>query len=147
VTATAVTELRPYQVTDDGNAWDVVIEADDDSAPRLEPNAYLARVVHGTTKMLFKTRRLVLTFEILQSKYTGARLDFICELRTTKHSKFMRTWEIANGGPAKRRDRLSLNVFRNRLFRVSVRDVIKDRHQRTLARPYSIIDSILEREA
>ena len=99
--------------------------------------------------MLFTTRRLVLTFEIVNSMAAGTRLRFICELptRARAHSKFRRAWEVANGGPARRRDRMSLAVFRNRLFRVDVQDVKENRRQRKLARPYSKIENILERLA
>jgi hypothetical protein len=60
-------------------------------------------------------------------------------------SRFARAWVIANGGPPARSDRMKIGVFQNGVFRIRVRDVIKNRHQRLLARPYSIVDQILER--
>ena len=60
------TGYRPAGVTnearggrdDDGDAWHIEVEAEHDSAPRIEPNDYHVRIVHGTTKMLFKKKRL-----------------------------------------------------------------------------------------
>jgi hypothetical protein len=78
-------------------------------------------------------------------------LQFICELpknnKVSARSKFMRAWEVANGGPAKRRDRLKLNVFRGRMFVIDVGDVDRDRNQVKLAKPYSVVRALVERIA
>jgi hypothetical protein len=76
-----------------------------------------------------ESRRFVLTFELINKpEVAGTRLQFVCELRhrVGGKGKFMRAWEVANGGPAKRRDRLKLNVFRNRMFVVEVGNVNLD---------------------
>jgi hypothetical protein len=91
--------------------------------------------------------RLVLVFEIVNHPLAGARVSFICQEKTTPNSKFRRAWEVANGGPAQRRDRMKLSVFRARLFRIEVGDVTQDRNRTPLARPYSVVRAILERIA
>ena len=40
---------------------------------------------------------------------------------------------------------MKIAVFRNGVFRIRARDVITNRHHRALAKPYSIVDDILER--
>ena len=96
---------------------------------------------------LFGSDRAILTFEVVESPFAGTRLEWYAEVCTSKHARFRLAWEIANGKPAQRRDRMSLYVFKNHLFAVRVRTVTKDRLQRKLARPYSIVDSILEKLA
>jgi hypothetical protein len=135
------------ELRDDDLIWQREYEAADDAAPRIPEGEYSAQTVRARTARLYNSERLVLTLEIVGCRYAGTRLDFIAEIRTGKHARFREAWEIANGTPAKRRDRMSLGVFRHRLFRVVVRDVTTDRFQRKRGRPYSIIATILEREA
>jgi len=96
------------------------------------------------------SRRFMLTFEVINHPHaSGTRLEFVCELpqKVGGKSKFVRAWEVANGGPAKRRDRLKLNVFRSRMFVIDVGDVDRDRRQVKLPRPYSVVRAIVERIA
>src|SRR6185295_14089619 len=100
---------------------------------------YQARVVHAPkVRRLYESERLVLTFQLVQGPYPDVRLDFYCEIRTGKHSRFREAWEIASGKTAQRKDRMPLYVFKNRLFLVRVRTVTKNRFQRKRARPYSV---------
>jgi hypothetical protein len=136
----------------DPRVWDLDAEAKGDSAPHIPPgDQYVARVVKVTVENVhkFDSRRLVLVMKIIDGAAAGTRLEFWTKFPRVAgpKSKFLRTWEVAHGAPAKRKDRLSLKVFRHRLFRVLVQDVTKDRYQRPLARPYSTITAILERTA
>jgi hypothetical protein len=129
-------------------AWARSFEAATDAAPLIPDGEYQARVATPPrVSRLFQSQRLVLTFEIVESRYAGIRVEFYAEVRTGKHARFREAWEVANGGPARRRDRMPLSVFRNRLFLVRVRTVTKDRFQRKRPRPYSVVDSIVERLA
>src|SRR5262249_40541671 len=137
---------------DDGNAWDgqFDVEAKEDSAPWLEPGLYDAIVIRGNVRTYKwsdkqETRRLVLQFEIVNHRTAGTKLEFICALprKVGGKSKFMRAWEVANGGPAKRRDRLKLSVFRHRMFQIEVGDVELDRARVKLTRRYSIVKRLL----
>ena len=67
--------------------------------------------------------------------------------RPGPRSKFFRAWELAHGAPVRRRDRMSLKVFRHRLFRITVADTTKDRFQRPIGRAYSTAAVIVERIA
>jgi hypothetical protein len=140
-----------YAVRSDADAeraWEVSFEAASDSAALIPEGEYLATVAAPPkVYRLFDSLRLVLTFEIRQSPHAGTLVEFIAQVRTGKRSRFREAWEVANGGPARRRDRMPLTVFRNRLFLVRVRTVTKDRFQRKRPRPYSIVDHILERQA
>jgi hypothetical protein len=65
-------------------------------------------------------------------------------------SKFYRAWVVARGGVRpRRRDRMSLDPFKNGLFLVRVRTVDEDSNQDPLppVQRYSVIDAILERLA
>jgi hypothetical protein len=137
---------------DDGNAWGVEVEAKGDAAPHLPPGRYDARVVRGEV-LTYRwsrrqaSRRLVLTFEVINHPRAGIRVPFTCQMLTTPRSRFRRAWETANGAPAQRRDRMKLAIFRQRLFVIEVGDVTHDRNGAPLAAPYSVVRSILERIA
>jgi len=148
VSAPRLRAVPPDEPSDDDKLWEIAYKAQDDAAALIPEGEYEARVV-GPPKVrrLFDSERLVLTFEIVQSKYAGTRVEFIAEVRTGKHARFREAWEVANAAPAKRHDRMPLSVFKNRLFLVSIRTVTKNRFQRKRARPYSIIENILERIA
>jgi hypothetical protein len=148
VSTPCIPAVPPDEPSDDDKSWEIAYEAKEDAAPLIPEGEYPARVVAPPkVRRLFDSQRLVLTFEIVQSKYVGTRVEFIAEVRTGKHARFREAWEVANGGPAKRHDRMALRVFKNRLFLVSIRTVTKNRFQRKRALPYSIVDTILERMA
>jgi hypothetical protein len=150
----AASQLQRY--TDDrqdenaSECWDRVVDFHGDVEVRIPPEEYEARVVKAQELQLFGSRRLVLTFEIRMSTYAGTRLKFICAFpRKAKggSSKFVRAWTVANGKPPRRKDRLAISIFKDKLFLVRVRDVTTDRHQKKLANPYSIVDAIVGRLA
>ena len=61
-------------------------------------------------------------------------------------SKFWLTWVLAAGRRPKRADRMSTAVFKNKIFRVRMRKVLKTSKQidRTTAQQYSVVDDLLE---
>jgi len=104
--------------------------------------------------------RLVIVFEIRGGPRDGAHLRFIVPLPPRKRgvfgkspapsSKFFRAWVVANcGRRPDRSDRMSLEVFRHKLFRIRVRTVQNDRNQERLpeCNQYSVVDALLERIA
>jgi hypothetical protein len=109
--------------------------------------------------------RLVVTFEIRGGRYDGMVLRFFAPLPPRRggrfvrapapSSKFYRSWIIANlGHRPTRGDRLSLEVFRLKLFRIRVRTVCAQApgqggRERPLPRClwYSVVDEIVERIA
>lgn len=103
--------------------------------------------------------RLHIDFEIRGGPFDGKTLPFICTLPNRAQgrwvtgvapsSRFFRAWCVAAGGPPRRRDRMGIEVFKHRLFRIRVRDVDLDRARRPLpaATRYSVVDMLLERIA
>jgi len=104
--------------------------------------------------------RLVIFFEVRGGPCDGTLLRFIVPLPPRRRgafmkgvapsSKLLRSWVVANNGQhPSRADRLALDVFRHKLFRVRVRTVDRDRKQERLpeCNRYSVIDALLERIA
>ena len=63
-----------------------------------------------------------------------------------QRSKFYRMWTLVNGGtPPMRRDRMSLRVFRERVFQARTRVVKKDTHGHPLPEPlwYSVVEEFV----
>ena len=132
-----------------------------DPDPLLPPGDYDAICNAADVRPTFQGRwSLFLTFQIYGSPYDGARVHFIAPLpprqrgrfaRAHPHSsKFYRAWIIASGGQRpSRRDRMSLEPFKHKMFRIRVRTVVKDHQQRPLllSLQYSVVDELLERLA
>ena len=142
------------------------IYAKEDAPPRLAEGTYTARVARVQVyDKFFKVARstqtidrLILTFRIVDGPNAGTELPFYAPLPKAggrkgrlipAKSKFWRAWTIANGAAPRRADRMSLNVFKNRLFTILVRDVDKDRRQNNLgdAAKHSVVDCIVDRQA
>ncbi|MDA2909798.1 hypothetical protein MYX04_02570 [Nitrospiraceae bacterium AH_259_D15_M11_P09] len=66
--------------------------------------------------------------------------------RWTASCKFWLAWTLATGERPARPNRMSTSVFRNKVFRVRLRKVLKTAKQiaRTPAQQYSVIDELLE---
>jgi hypothetical protein len=61
-------------------------------------------------------------------------------------SKFWRMWVLAAGRQPKRGDRMSTAIFKNKVFRASIRKVLTTSkgRSRTPAQQYSVVDELLE---
>jgi hypothetical protein len=138
------------------DVWDVGFDLSGPAEVRVKAQEYTARVTDASIQELFKTKRLVLLFEPMECPEAGTVLKFICEIPgSTKgkrlpqdvgvSSRYARAWIVANGGPPRRTDPMTVGVFRDGVFRIRVRDVEKGRLQHDLARPYSIVETILKR--
>jgi hypothetical protein len=66
----------------------------------------------------------------------------------TRRKKYWRAWELANGGPPQRSDRMSPRVFTKRYAVVRVADTTKDARQQAVAgdHAYSVVTEVLEWE-
>jgi hypothetical protein len=66
--------------------------------------------------------------------------------RWTASYKFWQAWVLAAGRRPMRADRMSVAVFRNKVFRARMRKVLKTAKQtdRTPAQQYSVVDDLLE---
>ncbi len=151
---------------------DVELYAREDPPPKLKPGEYTARVVHvlvydrffKVAKTTATIDRLILTFRIVHGEHAGTEIPFYAPLpksggkiggkrssgrHVPSKSRFWRAWTTANGAPPKRDDRMSLNVFKNRLFAIQVRDVEADRHQNKFSESvkHSVVECVVERLA
>lgn len=124
--------------------------------PRIPPGEYSVRFIGARKATLFKRPKLIMEFEVTQHQHAGARLPMYCALPAPGRplglsSKLYEAWVLARGVAPSRRDRLALEVFRGRLFRAVVRDVVQgsttERRSKAPALVYSVVDCLLEREA
>lgn len=84
-----------------------------------------ATVAQKTVKGTFaKTPKIVLKFKILEGEYRGIDLLMYINANYTFFNPgtlFYRSWMIASGRKPERRNRMSLQVFRNHIFTVLVK--------------------------
>ncbi len=131
-----------------------------DGEPRvlLPAGEYQAVCVRAEVVEMFKfgrSRKVFLHFELYGGAYAGQRLFMPMAIPQKGHkigrgSKLYANYLIANGQPPGRRDRLSLKVFKNRLFRVMVKSVVPLFEDGTPKPPwfhYSRVGELLERLA
>ncbi|PYM27938.1 MAG: hypothetical protein DMD80_13900 [Candidatus Rokuibacteriota bacterium] len=130
-----------------------------DAPPLVPAGNYDATATHAKVRPSYGgALRLHIDFTIQGGDCDGKLVSFICTLPrrldgrwrgVAPSSRFFRAWCVASGGPPRRRDRMGLDVFKHRLFRVRVRDVDRDRSGQPLpaAARYSIVDMLLERLA
>lgn len=142
---------------DDG--FDVEFGVADDPRPLLEEGVYEAACVRAEIiefHRFGKARKIILHFEIVGGAHGGERVFFPMSAlkpggRVGRGSKLYASYLIANGGkPPGRRDRLSLKVFKHKLFRVRL-GTAQPRFEDGKLKPqqfhYSIVSELLERLA
>lgn len=131
-----------------------------DGEPRvlLPEGQYEAVCVKAEVVELFKfgrSRKVFLHFDLYGGVHAGQRLFMPMATPPKGHkvgrgSKLYANYLIANDQPPGRRDRLSLKVFKNRLFRVMVKTVtptFEDGRPKPALFHYSVVTELLERLA
>jgi len=95
--------------------------------------------------------KLFLWFQLLTaSDWHGEKFFMACNVvekgRWTASCKFWQAWVLAAGKRPARADRMSTAVFKDKIFRVRMRKVLRTSRQtnRTPAQQYSVIDELLE---
>lgn len=89
-------------------------------------------------------------FRLMSGPHDGEELFMACTFHTktelTPRHKYYQQWSIAAGRRPGKRERMVFGVFKNRLFRISVRDVTKDSSGKLApdVLRYSVVDSIIE---
>lgn len=130
-----------------------------EARPLIPEGVYEAACTGAEILELFKfgrSRKLFLHFTVYEGTY--AKTPLFLAMPAPKQggkvgigSKLYGSYLIANGGRAPgRRDRLSLRIFKNKLFRVRVRTVIprfEDGMPKPLQFHYSIVSELIERLA
>lgn len=128
-----------------------------DGEPRvlLPEGEYQAICIRAEVAEMFKfgrARKIFLHFELYGGAHAGQRLFMPMAVPPSGHkigrgSKLYANYLIANGQPPGRRDRVSLKVFQNRLFRVMVKSVVPLFADGTPKPPlfhYSVVAELLE---
>ena len=128
------------------------LRAQRDLPPLLPDGIYDAQCLAAEVAQVFRRRVLFLHFQIFGGPHDGARTFMKLNLPPGRaiglSSAFYRAWTVASGTPPRRRDRMSLEVFR-RIFRVRLRTVARDHAGQ--AKPeilcYSVVAELVERLA
>jgi hypothetical protein len=141
---------RPHAHRQDHTSADVSLALASAPPPLLPPGIYAAVFSRAKRVEAYKRQQLVLQFQILGAEgYPVADLQMFCNLRANgsvaPRGKFARTWELAAGRRLTRHDRMTTNIFRERVFDVSVRTVERDQAQQPLTgeRVYSVVDRVV----
>lgn len=131
----------------------------DDARPLIPEGIYEAACYHATFIELFKfgnARKLFLSFKVYGGEHAGTRLFLAMAAppqggKIGVGSKLYQHYLIANGGrPPGRRDRPSMRVFKDKLFRLRVRTVIprfEDGKPKPTQFRYSVVSELIERIA
>jgi hypothetical protein len=119
-----------------------------DLSPLLPEGEYEVQFVGYRKVSMFRVK-IFLDFNVISSGAgNGEKLYLCCQWhkKYTDSSKFLRMWILAAGRRPDRFDRLSMEVFKGKVFRAVVRTVDRDSKQRPLSRhqQYSIIDELKE---
>ncbi len=112
---------------------------------------YEAVFVRAEKKRLWGQPKVFLWFKLMTpGEWVNHEFWMACNLPPRDHYtpsyKFWLVWVLAAGRRPRRADRMSTKVFRNKLFRVRIRKVVKTAKQidRTLEQQYSVVDELLE---
>lgn len=96
----------------------------------------------------FKREVAVLRFTILEDPHIGKTVEryFNATEKVGRGSQYFREWTLTNGGPPRRRERMPLCRFLNRIYKIEVKTVVQDWQARPLPSPlqYSRVAGILE---
>ena len=95
--------------------------------------------------------KVFLWFQLLSpGEWHGQTFYMACNVapngKWTPSYKFWQTWVRVAGRRPTRADRMSTSIFKNKVFRVRMRKVLKTAKQidRTPAQQYSVVDELLE---
>jgi hypothetical protein len=99
----------------------------------------------------FGRPKLYLWFQMVTpGEWVGERFYMACNVPSNgkfgPSSKFWLAWVLAAGRRPRRADRMTTAIFKNKVFRVRMRKVLKTSKQidRTPAQQYSVVDELLQ---
>jgi len=124
-----------------------------DSRPHIETGEYSAICYKVEYGWCFGRRTLYICFRIQGSLYDGAELFMPCACpkgKLTPRMKIYEQWSMALGKSPHPKERLNIKVFKNKIYRIIVRDSQAKFSNGTLKpafRQYSVVDTILSVEA
>ncbi len=123
----------------------------ENTPPAIIPEGrYEVSFLRAEMKSMFKTQKLFLWFVVAQfGNWHGVELFMACPMpkdnKFSIGSKFLRVWTLANGAKPHRKDRMSTNVFKQKVFIAKVESVTRDSKQQQIPEcaQYSKIDTLL----
>ncbi len=131
---------------------DISFTCNSEIPPTLtEGDHYQVQFIKAEQHGMWRGTKLFLWFRILTAgEWQGRELFMACNMppngRFGTSSKFLCMWVLAAGHKPARLDRMSIAVFRNKVFRAKVRTVKQTSKQveRNKHQQYSVIDLLLE---
>lgn len=133
------------------SGWDLEFPFNSDIPPLVPNGQYEVFFVRASKRDMWKGDKLFLWFQIVTAgEWYGQDIYMVCNVapngRWTPSCKFYMAWVLAAGTRPNRRDRMSTNVFRNKVFRARVKVVTTTakRINRTPEQQYSVIEDLLE---
>ena len=140
------------------NMWDALMSDDiefpcnSDIPPAVPDGDHYEVVFDHAEKTSFRGREKAYVWVrlITPGPFCGQLFFMACNVapkgKWTASYKFWRMWVLAAGRRPPRPNRISTNVFRNKVFRARLRTVTKTATQsdRTPAQQYSVVDEFLE---
>jgi len=121
-----------------------------ESLPRIKPGDYDAVCYKvGSGRGYGGRKDIYIQFRITEGEHEGVELFMACTNYGKKikpRCKYYIQWTIAKGRSPEKGERLSRNIFLNRLYRIRVRDTMrkyKDGTSLPDCVQYSVVESIL----
>ena len=119
--------------------------------PAIPDGEYDAIFVKPESNDMWRQKKVYLWFQVISPgewvghKFFGA-FNIPSNGKFTASHKFWQWWVLAAGRRPCRVDRMSTSVFRNKVFRVRMRKVLKTagKKDRSPAQQYSVIDDLLK---
>jgi len=127
--------------------------ADNSNIPPAIPNGdhYEVVFLRADKGHQWGTTKLYLWFQMqTPGEWVGEYFYMACNVppngKFGSASKFWLAWVLSAGRRPNRADRMSTAIFKNKVFRVRMRKVLKTAKQidRTPAQQYSVVDELLE---
>lgn len=130
---------------------DLEFQCNSDIPPLVPTGEYEVFFLRAVKRDMWKMDKLFLWFRVATpGQWNGQDIYMACNVarggRWTPSCKFYMAWVLAAGRRPNRRDRMSTQVFRNKVFRARVKVVTTTakRVNRTPEQQYSVIDDLLE---
>lgn len=110
-------------------------------------DVYDAVVTHWNRSEFYRSKKLYIWVQIVDGPYQGTKIFMSFNLHKSlrRGCKYYAAWVLANGGiKPKANSRLSPNIFKNKVFSIKTRTVVKGRKQEILDSDeiYSVVDEI-----
>jgi len=132
------------------NDQDLCFQCKSEIPPAIPDGEYDAIFVKAESNGMWRQQKVYLWFQVISpGQWVGHKFFAACNIpsngKFTASHKFWKWWVRAAGRRPHRGDRMSTQVFRNKVFRVLMRKVLKTAQQRdrTPAQQYSVVDDLL----